>query len=215
MSYNLNKNQPQLMKILEEPNPSRDVMIFKQRTGQKESALKYEYDKLWNMIYKRRDITQKNWKEYCGYCNRNHLLHFCNEKICENCGRKGHQRQICDTPTYYVNMTYLCECDGRNVKRNRTWLNERKDPKARIGTHCCYCNLPEYLYRMKKFGDRMQCEKCENQSKPRGRSVTKRDLTPPRSPRPSKRNTFVENNSSRQVPKTWAQVAQQKPDDQP
>ena len=45
--------------------------------------------------------------------------------------------------------------------------------------------------------------------------MTKRDLTPPTSPRPIKRNTQAESDNSKQLPKTWAQVAQQKPDDQP
>ena len=170
MAYKLNKNQTQLLDILRRVHP--DLKNDKR-------CLKDEYDGLRGKIERRRDISQNNRTVKCRNqgCGRNHLLYFCQYENCEICGIRGHQRQICDTPIYYINLLCLCKCDGREIKRIRTHFNRKGDPIARHGTHCCYCKNPTPLEEMEVIGERMLCEYCERNER-RLNENNKQTITP-------------------------------------
>ena len=171
---NLRKNHDELYQILQSLNPKlrNDPRI-----------LKSEYEGLKGKLYLREKLLNENRLRYCNNCKGNHLPYFCNYSNCDICGIRGHQRQICDTPIYYVNLLYLCGCDGRRCKNIRSRLNKKRNSIARHSTHCCECNNPTSLENMMKFGNRMICEYCENRNK---NKQTKRPMTPPSSPRPDK-----------------------------
>ena len=184
MSYSLNKNQPQLLKLLNEVNPNhRD-----DRT-----KLKIVYDDLMKKIDKRRQVSSQNIQVRCRICNKRHLLYFCNYHNCEICGIRGHQKQICDTPIYYINMLYLCKCDARICKQVRSRLAKDGNLLSKNSTHCCYCKNPTKLSDMQMFDRRMKCEICitnDNQS-----NKGKHTITPPTSPRPEKMVKSPESNN--------------------
>src|ERR1044071_3516274 len=173
MSYSLNRNQPQLLKLLNEVNP-----IYRNDP----TKLKTVYDGLMKKIDKRRQVSSQDIQVRCRICNKRHLLYFCNYHNCEICGIRGHQKQICDTPIYYINMLYLCGCNARICKQIRSRLAKENNLLSKNSTHCCYCKNPTKLEDMQQIDRHMKCERCiiaDNTNK-------KHTLTPPTSPRPEK-----------------------------
>ena len=172
MSYSLNRNQPQLLKLLNEVKP-----IYRDDP----TKLKIVYDGLMKKIDKRRQVSSQNIQVRCRICNKRHLLYFCNYHNCEICGIRGHQKQVCDTPIYYINLLYLCGYDAKRCKNIRSRLNKENNSIARHSTHCCNCNNPTPLESMMKYDNKMICGYCETDKKSQ-----KRLITPPLSPRPDK-----------------------------
>gem|GEM_PF-3451066 len=224
MSYSLNKNQPQLLKLLNEVNPNhRD-----DRT-----KLKIVYDDLMKKIEKRRQVSSQNIQVKCRICNKRHLLYFCNYHNCEICGIRGHQKQICDTPIYYINLLYLCKCDARICKQNRSRLAKENNLLSKNSTHCCYCKNPTKLEDMQQFERRMKCEICITKDNQLGKG--KHTITPPTSPRPEKMakspeptnedeydpmelielNPIEESSNNIPNPPTYAQITKADTDTQP
>ena len=142
-----------------------------------------EWNGLRQKIISRNNIIFKNVKKPCKICRKTHLLYFCNHHNCEICGIRGHQKRVCDTPIYYINLLYLCGCDARKCKNIRSRLNKENNSIARYSTHCCNCNSPTPLESMMKYNNKMICEYCETDKKSRSQ---KRLITPPLSPRPDK-----------------------------
>ena len=169
---NYQRNHVQLKEILRSLSPSL-------RNDSKK--LKSEYDGLTKKLMLRENLLHHNQPRYCNNCKRNHLLYFCNYSNCEICGIRGHQKQICDTPIYYINLLYLCGCNGRKCKNIRSRLNRENNPAARNSTHCCKCNYPTRLEEMMMYDNRMICQQCDNNTQ----NTQKRVITPPLSPRPS------------------------------
>jgi len=224
MSYSLNKNQPQLLKLLNEVNSNyRDDP----------TKLKRVYDDLMKKIEKRRQVSSQNIQVRCKICDKRHLLYFCNYHNCEICGIRGHQKQICDTPIYYINMLYLCKCDARICKQVRSRLAKDGNLLSKNSTHCCYCKNPTKLNDMQMFDRRMKCEICitnDNQS-----NKGKHTITPPTSPRPEKMvkspepnnedeydpmelielNPIEESSNNVPNPPTYAQITKADTDTQP
>src|SRR2546423_10490689 len=116
-----------------------------------------EWNGLRNKLITRNRIIFKNIKKNCRNCNNTHLLYFCNHHNCEICGIRGHQKQICDTPIYYINLLYLCGYDAKRCKNIRFRLNKKNNFIARHSTHCCNCNNPTPLKSMMKYDNRMIC----------------------------------------------------------
>ena len=104
---NYKKNHQQLYQILRSLKPDY---------RNNPNILKSEYDGLRKKLTLREKIIYDNQYQNCNNCKRSHLKYFCNHSNCEICGIRGHQKQICDTPIYYINLLYLCGCDGRNCK---------------------------------------------------------------------------------------------------
>ena len=148
--------------------------------------LKSEYDGLRKKMQLREKLIYRNQPRQCNNCEENHILYFCNYTNCEICGIRGHQKQICDTPIYYMNLLYLCGCDARQCKRTRSRLNKENNPAARNSTHCCKCNYPTRLEEMMMYENRMICQQCDNDIQNK-----KRMVTPPLSPRPDKASKTI------------------------
>ena len=148
--------------------------------------LKSEYDGLRKKMQLREKLIYRNQPRQCNNCKENHILYFCNYTNCEICGIRGHQKQICDTPIYYMNLLYLCGCDARQCKRTRSRLNKENNPAARNSTHCCKCNYPTRLEEMMMYENRMICQQCDNDIQNK-----KRMVTPPLSPRPDKASKTI------------------------
>ena len=111
MSYSLNRNQPQLLKLLNEVKP-----IYRDDP----TKLKIVYDGLMKKIDKRRQVSSQNIQVRCRICNKRHLLYFCNYHNCEICGIRGHQKQICDTQS--IMLIYFIYVDAMEEYVNK------KDP---------------------------------------------------------------------------------------
>ena len=157
MAYRLNKNQSQLLKLLGE-------VKLEHRTDPK--ILQNEYEGLMRKIDMRRKISLNKRFIKCRHCNESHRLYFCNMHNCTICGIRGHEKQICDTPIYYINLMYLCGCNGRRCKQIRSELNKNGNLIARNSTHCCYCKNPTPLESMMMMTDRrLKCEHCINSDK--------------------------------------------------
>jgi hypothetical protein len=176
---NYQKNHKQLYQILRSLRPDY---------RNNPNILKSEYDGLRKKLTLREKIIYDNKYQNCNNCKKSHLNYFCNHTNCEICGIRGHQKQICDTPIYYINLLYLCNCDGRKCKNIRSRLNKEKNPAARNSTHCCKCNYPTRLEEMMMYDNRMICQQCDNNTQ----NTQKRVMTPPLSPRPNKSSKTIE-----------------------
>src|SRR5206468_10353265 len=84
-----------------------------------------EWNGLKNKLKTRNRVIFQNTRKNCRNCRKTHLLYFCGYHNCEICGIRGHQWQICDTPIYYINLLYLCECNAKRCKNIRSRLNKK------------------------------------------------------------------------------------------
>jgi hypothetical protein len=101
--------------------------------------------------------------------------------MCNRCGEIGHIGKFCNDKTYLSLKNFNCGCKPERIL-------PRKDNKN-IDTHCCVCNKKELLTRMEKSvqGTKARCRECADKAERNDRG--KRMLTPPMSPRESKRIT--------------------------
>ena len=118
----------------------------------------------------------------CSNCNQpGHTFHECPKTMCNRCEEMGHIGKFCNDKTYLSLKNFKCGCDPTRI------LTRRDNNK--IDTHCCVCNKKELLTRMEKSvqGTKARCRECANRTERNNRG--KRMLTPPMSPRETKRIT--------------------------
>ena len=118
----------------------------------------------------------------CSNCNQpGHTFHECPKTMCNRCGEMGHIGKFCNDRTYLSLKNFQCGC-------NPTRILTRRD-NNKIDTHCCVCNKKELLTRMEKSvqGTKARCRECADKAERNDRG--KRMLTPPMSPRETKRIT--------------------------
>ncbi|CAB4436769.1 unnamed protein product [Rhizophagus irregularis] len=89
-----------------------------------------------------------------------HPPHNCNKSKCERCGSWEHSKEVCNDKLYYWNRLYLCKCDGRKCKR------QRSETQFQGGNHCCTCQKPVIFHKAySNYGiGKLRCDKCHENS---------------------------------------------------
>ncbi|PKY57756.1 hypothetical protein RhiirA4_479074 [Rhizophagus irregularis] len=89
-----------------------------------------------------------------------HPPHNCNKIKCTRCGFWGHSKEVCNDKLYYWNRLYLCKCDGKKCKRQRT------EAQYKGSNHCCTCQKPVVFYEVYSNYNigKLRCDKCYENS---------------------------------------------------
>ena len=80
----------------------------------------------------------------------------CEYNSCIRCGNKGHTKEVCNNKLYYWNRLYLCGCNGKICKQERT------KTQSKGGNHCCNCLKPIHFkdaITNYQFG-KIRCNEC-------------------------------------------------------
>ncbi|RGB35526.1 hypothetical protein C1646_759223 [Rhizophagus diaphanus] len=89
-----------------------------------------------------------------------HPPYNCNKIKCTRCGSWGHSKEVCNDKLYYWNRLYLCKCDGKRCKRQRT------EVQSKGGNHCCTCQKPVVFYEAYSNYNigKLKCNECYENS---------------------------------------------------
>jgi hypothetical protein len=172
----MNATIEQLKEILNQPNPQnfRIRTDFNQRCKrclrrchQNHYSLEREYGELQVAI-----SNLRKYKDPVECFNHSevtyHPQYNCNKSKCTKCGLRGHSKEVCSDKLYYWNKLYLCKCDGKKCKK------QRSETQAKGGNHCCTCQKPVVFYDAYSNYNigKLRCDECYERSNDNKRSST-------------------------------------------